>query len=319
MRRNGQEATVETIDEVKAELDRTMVKKTSPWKSAATLIITMAIFIIFGLRAGFFEASWFGIGLILVVIFIHELGHFAGMKLAGYRHVKMFFIPLLGAAVSGRQTDPRAVRKAVISLSGPLPGILIGIVLAVVFGITRHEMAGVAAQTFLLINLFNLLPFHPLDGGQFLDHVIFSRRPALEIIFKVVTALVLLWVAWQLEAIFLGFFALIVLFSLRLVFLQVRLAGRLKKELPPEELRYAERIPDPVLDRIFPELLPRLGKQVRPISAMATAAQAIWQKACQIPPSWGATIGLILLYLCFLIIGVIVFSLVLVSMNPQGM
>lgn len=101
MRQNGQEATVETIDEVRAELDRTMVKRTSPWKSAATLIITMAIFIIFGLRAGFFEASWFGIGLILVVIFIHELGHFAGMKLAGYRHVKMFFIPLLGAAVSG--------------------------------------------------------------------------------------------------------------------------------------------------------------------------------------------------------------------------
>jgi len=310
---------METIDEVRAELDRTTVKKTSPWKNAAGLIITMAIFIIFGLQAGFFEPSWYGVGSIIVVIFIHELGHAVGMKLAGYRQVKIFFIPLLGAAVSGHQTDPRAVRKAVISLSGPLPGILIGIILAVIFGITREEMAGIAAQTFLLINLFNLLPFHPLDGGQFLDHVIFSRKPVLEIIFKVITSLLLVWIAWQLKAIFLGFFALVVLFSLRITLLQARLADRLKKELSPEELRYGERIPDAVLDRIFPQLLPRLGKQVRPIQALAAGAQAIWQKACQIPPSWGATFGLIFIYLCALAAGAAVFSLVLVSMSPPGM
>jgi len=52
------------------------------------------------------------------------------MKLFGYRDVQMFFIPMLGAAVSGVESNPSSVRKAIVSLLGPLPGIIIGIISA---------------------------------------------------------------------------------------------------------------------------------------------------------------------------------------------
>lgn len=42
------------------------------------------------------------LALLIPVLFFHELGHWAGMRLFGFRDVKMFFIPFFGAAVSGR-------------------------------------------------------------------------------------------------------------------------------------------------------------------------------------------------------------------------
>ena len=78
--------------------------------------------------------------MIVAVVLIHELGHFIGMKALGYSNVHIFFIPLFGAATSGIETNQSGHKKSIVSLSGSLPGIVIGIILAVLYFVTENEM-----------------------------------------------------------------------------------------------------------------------------------------------------------------------------------
>ena len=53
------------------------------------------------------------------------------MRIFHYRNLRMFFIPLFGAAVTGRNWNVPGWKKALVSLAGPLPGIALGIFLGV--------------------------------------------------------------------------------------------------------------------------------------------------------------------------------------------
>ena len=65
------------------------------------------------------------LAILIPVLLLHELGHFAGMRLFGYRNVQMFFVPFLGAAVSGRKHAAPVWQQVVVLLLGPLPGLLV--------------------------------------------------------------------------------------------------------------------------------------------------------------------------------------------------
>jgi hypothetical protein len=127
-------------DQVKGELQKITNPKSNLAKNIGILLLTLFLFVSFG----FFDKSVTNILIILLVLFIHETGHFIGMKLFGYRDVQMFFIPLLGAAVSGVESNPSSVRKAVVSLLGPLPGIIIGIIAAFLFFKTKQDIFAVS-------------------------------------------------------------------------------------------------------------------------------------------------------------------------------
>jgi len=64
--------------------------------------------------------------LLLLVIIIHEGGHYLAMRAFGYRNVHMMALPLVGGVTMGVDASPDAARRAWMSLMGPLPGILIG-------------------------------------------------------------------------------------------------------------------------------------------------------------------------------------------------
>jgi Zn-dependent protease len=127
---------------------------------------------------------------LLGVLFLHEAGHFLAMKAFGYRDTKMFFLPLFGAAVTGRKADASLSEKVWVLLAGPLPGLLLGLGLMV--GIHGHPAAqGWESTAWMLItlNLLNLLPIYPLDGGKIAHHLLFSRYPWTDVVFKVFTVL----------------------------------------------------------------------------------------------------------------------------------
>src|SRR5262245_13311298 len=86
----------------------------------------LLLFILF-LLGGIQELKSFsGVVILLGVLLFHEGGHALGMRLFKFRDVRMFFIPLFGAAVSGRARGAAAWKEALVSLLGPLPGILAG-------------------------------------------------------------------------------------------------------------------------------------------------------------------------------------------------
>lgn len=112
------------------------------------------------------NGGWaFALGLVLM-IFIHELGHGVAMRRAGIGAGWPVFIPFLGAmiAMKGRPTHPRV--EADIAFAGPLAGTAIALV-CVGIGLLLHSpfFLGLAYVGFFL-NLFNLTPIGFLDGGR---------------------------------------------------------------------------------------------------------------------------------------------------------
>jgi Zn-dependent protease len=107
----------------------------------------------------------FAVGLVLM-IFIHEMGHVWAAKRKGLPVSAPAFIPFLGALVMMKKQPQDAETEAYIAIGGPLLGSL-GAVGALILGVvTQYEALFAIAWTGLFINLINLLPIHPLDGGR---------------------------------------------------------------------------------------------------------------------------------------------------------
>ena len=160
------------------------------------------------------DGNWWSAVALVAVVLVHELGHYAGMQWFGYRDVQMFFVPLVGAAVSGRPTSTAPWKDGVVTLLGPLPGIALGLGLAIGMGIVGIDEAWPYELTGMLVvlNAFNLLPFGPLDGGRLFQNVLFSRHIALEMAGGILGGLGLIAFAIWLRAsllILLGIWALV--------------------------------------------------------------------------------------------------------------
>lgn len=141
--------------------------------------------------------------IITSIVVIHELGHFFAMKLFRYKDLGIFFIPLLGAYVSGTKREVSQRESAIILLAGPLPGIALGILFYLLWqqddslalaGISYYQVS----MLFILLNLINLLPIYPLDGGQLLNRVFLDEESWVSKIFVVLSAGLMIWVAWSL-------------------------------------------------------------------------------------------------------------------------
>jgi tetratricopeptide (TPR) repeat protein len=89
----------------------------------------------------------------------------------------------LGALATGYKENASLSEKVWISLAGPLPGLIVGIAIAIVFPADSSWLKD-ASVMLIVLNLFNLIPIYPLDGGQVVDLLIFSRRPYLAVIFQ---------------------------------------------------------------------------------------------------------------------------------------
>jgi len=139
--------------------------------------------------------------LITAIVMIHELGHFIAMKIFRYNDLGIFFIPLLGAYVSGTKREVSQRESAIILLAGPLPGIVIGIIFYLLWQSSPYEggIAGISYYSisllFVILNLFNLLPVYPLDGGQLLNRVFLNEHNWLSKIFIFLSIGFLTWFA----------------------------------------------------------------------------------------------------------------------------
>jgi Zn-dependent protease len=102
----------------------------------------------------------------VALLFIHEMGHFVQMRREGVKPSFMLFIPFLGAAVGARSLGGSALAEARIGLAGPIVGSLATAALLPVAWATGDEFWRALAFTGFLLNLFNLLPIVPLDGGR---------------------------------------------------------------------------------------------------------------------------------------------------------
>lgn len=106
-----------------------------------------------------------GLGL-TVLLFVHEMGHFITASAKRVPARLPIFIPFLGAFVLMAQTSLSALDDAQIALAGPFAGALGSAACAVAWWITGQPDLLTIALINLVINLFNLIPVSPLDGGR---------------------------------------------------------------------------------------------------------------------------------------------------------
>lgn len=107
------------------------------------------------------------VGLVLL-LFIHEMGHALVMKLKGIPMGGMIFIPMLGAAVTMQKMPQNAKDEAEVGIAGPIAGALAA---SVCFFLAQQYPGTIWAPLAyfgFLLNLFNLIPIVPFDGGRVL-------------------------------------------------------------------------------------------------------------------------------------------------------
>lgn len=160
-------------------------------------IISLALYLALGY---YLFKQWEILLLITAIVLIHELGHFFAMKYFHYKDLGIFFIPLLGAYVSGSKREVSQKQSAIILLAGPLPGIIIGIILYLIDqngpGYYLSEISfSRMGMLFIILNLLNLFPVYPLDGGQLLNRVFLDEDSIWSKIFIFLSVGLLAWFA----------------------------------------------------------------------------------------------------------------------------
>ncbi len=119
----------------------------------------------------------FAVGFV-VLLFVHELGHVAEAKRQGLPVSAPLFIPFLGAMIALKQLPDNAWKEAKVALAGPIVGSLGAAATWAIGAAIDSELLVALAFTGFLLNLFNLLPIVPLDGGR----AVAAIHPALWIV-----------------------------------------------------------------------------------------------------------------------------------------
>ncbi len=116
-----------------------------------------------------FEAmrgGWpFGVGFVLLLL-LHELGHGFAIKRAGLDAGYPVFIPFFGAMIALKGQPRSSHEEAKIAIAGPVAGAVGALLCFVVWGLTDVRIFLSLAYTTCFLNLFNLTPVPPLDGGR---------------------------------------------------------------------------------------------------------------------------------------------------------
>ena len=113
----------------------------------------------------FIYGWWYAVGFVLL-IFVHELGHYAAARQRGLAVGAPTFIPFVGAWVELKDMPHDVETEAWIGLAGPLLGTVGALVCYYAYRATDAPLLLALAYAGFFLNLFNLIPVSPFDGGR---------------------------------------------------------------------------------------------------------------------------------------------------------
>lgn len=103
---------------------------------------------------------------LLYLMFVHEMGHLVAARQKGIRTSPAVFIPFFGAAIAVKERPKDAATEAYLAYGGPLAGLISFLPAIPLYFWTHDPLWGLMILLGALLNLFNLLPVSPLDGGR---------------------------------------------------------------------------------------------------------------------------------------------------------
>jgi Zn-dependent protease len=129
-------------------------------------ILTTSGSMLVSVAAYSFIWGWrFALGFV-VLLFVHEMGHVIQLRREGIRASAPIFIPFFGAAVWSKTLGGNALSEARVGLAGPVLGSIGAAACIPIANATGNDFWRALAFTGFFLNLFNLLPVVPLDGGR---------------------------------------------------------------------------------------------------------------------------------------------------------
>jgi len=125
---------------------------------ALSMLISIAVYATaFGLK--------FALGFVLL-LFAHEYGHLVASRVVGLQVSSPIFIPFIGAVIRIKELPLNAKMEANVAIGGPAMGTLSALCCLACYFWTNSMLMLVLSYTACLLNLFNLIPCDPLDGGR---------------------------------------------------------------------------------------------------------------------------------------------------------
>jgi Zn-dependent protease len=135
-----------------------LLPKVKLLSTSATMLVSIAAY---ALLWGF----PFALGFVLLLL-LHEMGHVIQLRREGVEASAPMFIPFLGAVISAKSMGDDAAAEARVGLAGPILGTIATLVPLAIWLATGEEFWQALAFIGFFLNLFNLLPVLPLDGGR---------------------------------------------------------------------------------------------------------------------------------------------------------
>jgi hypothetical protein len=208
----------------------------------------------------------------------------------------MFFVPLIGAVVTGRHYNVKGWQNAVVYLAGPVPGIIAALVLMAVPAYRDQELIQKIALVSLVINGVNLLPVFPLDGGGIVNAILFSRHFVLETVFVGCAGAALIAASIMGYGRFWVYLGILALIGLPASYRASSAAARLKKSGIPTTSPDSQTIPPGTALTIIGELR-RTPPTSRSVKLLAKETLTVFQKLNATPPGAAASAWLLAVYL----------------------
>jgi Zn-dependent protease len=126
--------------------------------TAGTAVISVAAYSLFW--------GWtFALGFVVLML-VHEIGHVIQLRREGIKASAPMFIPFMGAAVFMKQMPDDALAEARVGLAGPILGTLGSAVALAIGEAANSDFFRALAYVGFLLNLINLVPLVPFDGGR---------------------------------------------------------------------------------------------------------------------------------------------------------
>ena len=125
--------------------------------TSASMLVSVAGYAVFW--------GWkFAVGFV-VLLFVHEMGHVLEAKRQGLDTGGVYFIPFLGAVMLLKEHSKDAAQAAWLGLGGPILGSAAALLTWLAGLGFESDLLVALGFTGFLLNLFNLIPVMPLDGG----------------------------------------------------------------------------------------------------------------------------------------------------------
>jgi membrane-associated protease RseP (regulator of RpoE activity) len=137
------------------------------------------------------------------------------MKQFKYEDLRMLFIPLMGAFVQGSKKQYSQKESFLVIAAGPFPGVIMG--LATLFLANSYQQTWLLELSFLFLflNVINLLPIDPLDGGQLFKLFVRQKRDLFLLVFALLSSLLMITVGYFINSWILMAFGFLMSFKVR--------------------------------------------------------------------------------------------------------